>query len=214
MAGRKKVTEETMAAKERMETEVQATEGAETLPDGDAVAEGTDMDLNELLESMDQEPKEPGGQEGEGMPELSEEEIFGEAASETDGTDTEEVEVVSGTDSEVEAGDEGTEKPKRRSALPAGRKLKIRLQREVPGWICPQRAEKARHLRIYRKGCWQRLQKVWRQAAEQRLGKQPVRQSRTARRKIRQKRLTFLKSRPLRQLPAERPGQEIQRRPC
>lgn len=119
MAGRKKVTEETMAAEERMETEVQATEGAETLPDGDAAAEGNDMDLNELLESMDREPEEPGGQEGKptgtvgfGMPELSEEEIFGAAASETDGTDTEEVEAVPGTDSEVEAGDEGTEKPK------------------------------------------------------------------------------------------------------
>lgn len=61
MAGRKKVTEETMAAEERMETEVQATEGAETLPDGDAAAEGNDMDLNELLESMDREPEEPGG---------------------------------------------------------------------------------------------------------------------------------------------------------
>lgn len=87
MAGRKKVTEETMATEERMETEVQVLEGTEKLPDGDATAEESDMDLNELLESMDQEPEEPGGQEdkltgtvGFGIPELSEEEMFGEAA--------------------------------------------------------------------------------------------------------------------------------------
>ena len=122
MAGRKKVTEEAMATEERMETEVQAPEGAEKLPDGDATAEGSDMDLNELLESMDQEPEESGGQEdkptgtvGFGMPELSEEEMFGEAASETDGTDTEKVEAVLGTDSEVAAEDAGPEKPKRTS---------------------------------------------------------------------------------------------------
>ena len=47
MAGRKKVTEETMATGERMETEMQVLEDAEKLPDGDATAEGNDMDLNE-----------------------------------------------------------------------------------------------------------------------------------------------------------------------
>lgn len=105
-----------------METEAQALEGAEKLPDGDAAAEGNDMDLNELLESMDQEPEEPGVQGGQadrtvgfGMPELSEEEIFGEAAAETDGTGAEEVEAVPETVPEAEAGDTEPEKPKRTS---------------------------------------------------------------------------------------------------
>lgn len=119
MAGRKKVTEEAMATEERMETEVQAPEGAEKLPDGDATAEGSDMDLNELLESMDQEPEESGGQEdkptgtvGFGMPELSEKEMFGEAA-EPAGIDTGEAEEVSGMAPEVAVEDAGSEKPKR-----------------------------------------------------------------------------------------------------
>ena len=64
MAGRKKVTEETMTTEEMMETEAQALEGAEKLSDGDAAADGNDMDLNKLLESMDQEPEEPGVQGG------------------------------------------------------------------------------------------------------------------------------------------------------
>ncbi len=122
MAGRKKVTEETMATEERMETEVQVLEGTEKLPDGDATAEESDMDLNELLESMDQEPEEPGGQEdkltgtvGFGIPELSEEEMFGEAAVEPAGTDTGEAEAVSGMAPETAAENAGPEKPKRTS---------------------------------------------------------------------------------------------------
>ena len=73
MAGRKKVTEETMTTEEMMGTAVQALEGAEKLSDGDAAAEENDMDLNELLESMDQEPEESAGQYDEELPELSEE---------------------------------------------------------------------------------------------------------------------------------------------
>ena len=121
MAGRKKGTEETMTTEEMMETEAQALEGAEKMSDGDAAAEENDMGLNELLESMDQEPEEPGVQEGKptgtvgfGMPELSEEEMFGEAA-ETDGTDTEEAGAVPETAPEVEAGDTEPKKTKRTS---------------------------------------------------------------------------------------------------
>ena len=127
MAGRKKGTEETMTTEEMMGTEAQALEGAEKMSDGDAAAEESNMDRNELLESMDQKPEEPGVQEGKptgtvgfGMPELSEEEIFGEAAAETDGTGTEEVEAVPEIVSEVEAGDTELEKPKRTSRKKKG----------------------------------------------------------------------------------------------
>ena len=120
MAGRKKGTEETMTTEEMMETEAQALEGAEKMSDGDAAAEESDMDMNELLESMDQEPEGKPTTVGFGMPELSEEEIFGEAAAETDGTGTEEVEAVPETVPEVEAGDTEPEKPKRTSRKKKG----------------------------------------------------------------------------------------------
>ena len=80
------------------------------------------MDLNELLESMDQEPEKSDGQEekptgtvGFGMQELSEEEMFGEAIAESDDTVTGESEAVSGMAPEVAAEDAGPEKPKRTS---------------------------------------------------------------------------------------------------
>ena len=101
MAGRKKVTEETM------ETEGQVMEGAEMLSAEDSTAQESGMDLNEILESMDQEPEESGGQEDEGLPELSEAEMFGE----TDGADTRNAEAVPGEAAE----DTEPEKPKRTS---------------------------------------------------------------------------------------------------
>lgn len=101
MAGRKKVTEETM------ETEVQTLEGVEMPSAGDSTTEENGIDLNELLESMDQEPEESDGQEGEELPELSEAEMFGE----TDDAETRDVEAAPGG-----AADETEpEKPKRSS---------------------------------------------------------------------------------------------------
>ena len=114
MAGRKKVTEETMTTEEMMGTAVQALEGAEKLSDGDAAAEENDMDLNELLESMDQEPEESAGQYDEELPELSEEEMFGETA-ETDSAGSGDVETVSGDVPETAAEDAEPEKPRRTS---------------------------------------------------------------------------------------------------
>ena len=104
MAGRKKVTEETM------ETEVQTLEGAEMPSAGDSTTEENGIDLNELLESMDQEPEESAGQEGEVLPELSEAEMFGETA-ETDDADTGDAEAAPGGEAE----DTEPEKPKRTS---------------------------------------------------------------------------------------------------
>ena len=104
MAGRKKVTEETM------ETEGQVMEGAEMLSAEDSTAQESGMDLNELLESMDQEPEESGGQEDEGLPELSEAEMFGET-SETDDADTGDAEAAPGSEAE----DTEPEKTKRTS---------------------------------------------------------------------------------------------------
>lgn len=114
MAGRKKVAEETITTEERMGTEMQELDGAEMLSAGDAEAEGDGMDLNELLESMDQELEETDGQE-DGLPELSEEEMFGEAAAETEDSGTED----GGAPPEtmLETAEEGRqpEKPKRTS---------------------------------------------------------------------------------------------------
>lgn len=114
MAGRKKVTEETITKEERMGTEMQELNGAEMLSAGDAAAEGDGMDLNELLESMDQEPEKTGGQEDEELPEFSEEEMFGEAA-ETEDNGTENVGASPETVSETAAEDRQPEKPKRTS---------------------------------------------------------------------------------------------------
>ena len=102
MAGRKKVTEETM------ETEVRALEGTEMPSAEDSAVEESGMDLNELLESMDQEPGESSEQEDEGLPELSETEMFGETVAETDGADTGDAEAVPGGAAE----DTEPEKPK------------------------------------------------------------------------------------------------------
>ncbi len=114
MAGRKKVTEETITTEERLGTEMQELDGAEMLSAGDAAAEGDGMDLNELLESMDQEPEETGGQE-DGLPELSEEEMFGEAAAETEDSGTEDAGTTPETAPETTAEDRQPEKPKRTS---------------------------------------------------------------------------------------------------
>lgn len=114
MAGRKKAAEETITTEERMGTEMQELDGAEMLSAGDAAAEGDGMDLNELLESMDQEPEETGGQEDEELPELSEEEMFGEAA-ETEDNGTENAGAYSETVPETAAEDRQPEKPKRTS---------------------------------------------------------------------------------------------------
>lgn len=115
MAGRKKAAEETITTEERMGTEMQELDGAEMLSAGDAAAEGDGMDLNELLESMDQEPEETGGQEDEELPELSEEEMFGEAAAETEDSDTEDAGASPKTALETAAEDRQPEKPKRTS---------------------------------------------------------------------------------------------------
>ena len=115
MAGRKKVAEETITTEERLGREMQEMDGAEMLSAGDAAAEGDGMDLNELLESMDQEPEETGGQEDEELPELSEEEMFGEAAAETDGDGTEDAGAAPETALGIPAEDRQPEKPKRTS---------------------------------------------------------------------------------------------------
>ncbi len=115
MAGRKKVAEETITTEERMGTEMQELDGAEMLSAGDAAAEGDGMDLNELLESMDQEPEETAGQEDEELPELSEEEMFGEAAIETEDDGTEDAGTAPETVPETAAEDRQPEKPKRTS---------------------------------------------------------------------------------------------------
>lgn len=115
MAGRKKVAEETITTEERMGTEMQELDGAEMLSAGDAAAEGDGMDLNELLESMDQGPEEMDGQEDEELPELSEEEMFGEAAAETEGDGTEDAGAASETAPGIPAEDRQPEKPKRTS---------------------------------------------------------------------------------------------------
>ncbi|GFH94391.1 hypothetical protein IMSAGC003_00923 [Lachnospiraceae bacterium] len=112
MAGRKKVAEETITTEERMGTEMQELDGAEMLSAGDAAAEGDGMDLNELLESMDQGPEEMDGQEDEELPELSEEEMFGEAAAETEGDGTEDAGAASETAPGIPAEDRQPEKPK------------------------------------------------------------------------------------------------------
>ncbi len=114
MAGRKKVTEETLTTEEGMGREMQGLDGAEMLSAGDAAADGDGMDLNELLESMDQEPEETGGQE-DGLPELSEEEMFGEAAAETEDSGTEDAGTAPETAPETTAEDRQPEKPKRTS---------------------------------------------------------------------------------------------------
>lgn len=114
MSGRKKVTEETITTEERMGTEMQKLDGAEMLSVGDAAAEGDGMDMNELLESMDREPEETEGQE-DGLPELSEEDMFGETAAETEGDGTVEAGTVSEAASETTAEDRQPEKPKRAS---------------------------------------------------------------------------------------------------
>ena len=63
--------------------------------------DGDGMDLNELLGSMDQEPSEnPGLPDGE-LPELTEEEIFGEVQEDSDGSGT-----VHDADGESDASDE------------------------------------------------------------------------------------------------------------
>ena len=115
MAGRKKVTEESMAAEERMGTEMQELDGAEMLSAGDDAAEGDGMDLNELLESMDREPEEMAGSEDGELPELSEEEMFGEAAAETEDSGTEDAGASPETAAEIPAEDRQPEKPKRTS---------------------------------------------------------------------------------------------------
>lgn len=96
MAGRKKVTEETM------ETEVQALEGAEMPSAEDSAVEES---------SMDQESEESDRQGGEDLPELTEAEMLGETAAETDGADTGDTEAVLGGNAE----DAEPEKPKRTS---------------------------------------------------------------------------------------------------
>lgn len=112
MAGRKKVTEETITTEEGMGREMQGLDGAEMLLAEDAAVEGDGMDLNELLESMDQEPEETDGQE-DGLPELSEEEMFGEAAAETEYSGTENAGASPETVPETAAEDRQPEKPKR-----------------------------------------------------------------------------------------------------
>ena len=100
MASRKKVTEE------MVETEMQALEGAEIPSAEDPMT--NEMDLNELLESMDGEAQEYAGQEGESLPDLS-----GVATSEgiADNVSSEEMKVFSD-----EAAENGvSEKPKRSS---------------------------------------------------------------------------------------------------
>ena len=114
MSGRKKVTEEIITTEEGMGREMQELDGAEMLSAEDAAADGDGMDLNELLESMDQEPEETGGQE-DGLPELSEEEMFGEAAAETEDSGTEDVGTAPETAPETTAEDRQLEKPKRTS---------------------------------------------------------------------------------------------------
>lgn len=115
MAGRKRAAEETIKAEERMGTEMQELDGAEILSAGDAAAEGDGMDLNELLESMDQEPEETGGQEDEGMPELTEKEMFGEAAAGTEDSGTEDAGTTPETAPGIPAEDRQPEKSKRTS---------------------------------------------------------------------------------------------------
>lgn len=94
---------------------MQELDGAEMLSAGDATAEGDGMDLNELLESMDQEPEETAGQGDEELPELSEEEMFGEAAAETEDCGTEDAGASPETVPETAAEDRQPEKPKRTS---------------------------------------------------------------------------------------------------
>ena len=102
MAGRKKGMEDTIATEERIGTEMQE-------PDGGG------MDLNELLESMDQEPEETGGQENEELPELSEEDMFGKATAETEDDGTGDTGAVPETALEIPAEYRQPEKPKRTS---------------------------------------------------------------------------------------------------
>ena len=100
MAGRKKVTEE------MVETEMQALEGAEMPSTGDPMTD--EMDLNELLDSMDSEAQEYAGQESESFPDLSD-----VAASEgiANNVSSEEMNVFSDEAAENEV----SEKPKRSS---------------------------------------------------------------------------------------------------
>ncbi len=115
MAGRKKVAEEILTTEEGMGREMQEMDGAEMLSAEDAAVEGDGMDLNELLESMDQEPEETDGQEDEELPELSEEEMFGEAAAETEDSGTEDAGASPETVPETAAEDRQPERPKRTS---------------------------------------------------------------------------------------------------
>lgn len=105
MAGRKKITGE------MMETQVQALKGAEMLSAEDFAAEKSNMDLNELLESMDQAPEESSGQEDECLTEFSEAEMLGMTAAETDGIDAGDSAAAPGGAAEGT----GPEKPKRTS---------------------------------------------------------------------------------------------------
>lgn len=68
--------------------------------------DGDGMDLNELLGSMDQEPPEnPGLPDGE-LPELTEEEMFGDVQEDSDGSGT-----VHGADGERDASGEAQPEP-------------------------------------------------------------------------------------------------------
>ena len=141
MAGRKKVTEETMAAEEMLEEKVQAPEDAGKLSDKDAAAEENDMDLNELLESMDQEPEGSAGQDEEELPELSEEEMFGETAG-TDSADSGDAAVVSEAAPETAAEetaveDAEPEKPRRTSRR---KKAEVQTTEDQPEESTPEEA--------------------------------------------------------------------------
>ncbi|MCI9072631.1 MAG: S1 RNA-binding domain-containing protein [Lachnospiraceae bacterium] len=68
------------------------TEAGASLTEGDGMPSETDgdgMDLNELLGSMDQEPPAEPDAEERMLPELTEEEMFGEASEGMDGSDAE-----------------------------------------------------------------------------------------------------------------------------
>lgn len=125
------------------------------MSDGDAAAEENDMDLNELLESMDQEPEEPGVQEGKptGLSALGCRNFQRRRCLERQ----QQIRMALAPRRLMQS---LRQLPKRRqetlnrknpNALPEKRKAETRLQRGSRREICPQRPEMAMYLRRYRK---------------------------------------------------------------
>ena len=103
--------------------------------------DGDGMDLNELLGSMDQEPSEnpelPGGE----LPELTEEEMFGEVQEDSDGSGT-----VHGADGERDASGEAQPEPATSSetgSAAAKTKRTTRRKKEEPHAEADVEAQKA-----------------------------------------------------------------------